>query len=184
MEVNLNSSTSLLLNELSKLNVRLRYCVTYSNEVLNLVESFHSGSELCVTQAIPAALVIAEQQLKIPAIYTAEAFITKNNVSEKPHIEYLLYFVGTRQIKEALNKLRKFTREPYILIRFCLNRDPEVEDLEKTFKCLDRKIGELNFFDEDALAEVYGIRKSQASEMLKDVLTRITYFKITAFKKA
>ncbi len=181
MEV--NSNASLVLSELSKISVHLKYCVTYSNEVLNLVESSYSESDLCVTQVIPASLVIDEQQLKLPAIYVIEAFITKNNISDKPHIEYLLYFMGTRQIKEALNKLRKFMREPYILLRFCLNKEVEVEDLKKSFACFDKRISELNLIDEDALTEIYGISKSPIQKMLKDVLTRITYFKITATKK-
>ncbi len=136
-----------------------------------------ASCEGCVSQIIPACLVIAYQQLLLPALLTFEAYKKGGAVSRKPELQYLLFFLGTRQISEALAKLRYFWRPPYILVRSCVQKRC-VKKVEGWREVMKEEVG--NWVDLNSVAQLYGVKlaSKEREEALKTVLTAISYSKL------
>lgn len=153
------------------------YCVSENDEVVNYVSG--SLNPLCVTQVIPLKLVVSLPQVRVPALLTAEAFARGENISSKPEIEYLLYLTGSRQIKQTLEKLRRYLEKPYLVIRFCEKTAAEsIKRLPEEIKCVTKEIGNTLKPHLESVKEFYGLTKTSEERLAKDILTLINNLKL------
>ncbi|MGC8975108.1 MAG: KEOPS complex subunit Cgi121 [Thermoprotei archaeon] len=155
----------------------LDYCISEDDAVINYVGS--SLNPLCVTQVIPLKLVISAPQVRIPAILTLEAYARKENISNKPEIEYLLYLAGSRQIKQTLEKLKKHMEKPYLVIRFCEKTAEEYfKKLPREIKCDTRELENKLRPSIENIKEFYELTKTSEERLAKDILTLINNLKL------
>lgn len=161
----------------------IKYCVTDDDRVLEHVSG--SVKPLCVTQAVPLKLILSELQLRIPALLTVEAFASGTNISNKPEIEYLLYLGGSRQIKQTLEKLKKYMSKPYVVVTFCTEPNETLaRKLPDYLNCTptDLKGGTAPSLKD--IIEFYGSPRKTPEEILKDVLTAMNYLKLQVRKRS
>jgi len=185
----IESSMQVLLLERSLMS---SYCLTSDRELLSKV-AVQTGSEAGFYQVIPAKLVLDWRQLELPALLTFESFMRGVNISKKIWLQYLLYFCGSRQIKECINNLRSYQEEPFLVARFSLGKHvPVGKSLEgRTIvnevvpKC--ESIGKENvglYADLSSVIGFYGIKARSLegsitkASLLRKVLTRIAYSKL------
>lgn len=153
------------------------YCVTENNELTNYVGS--SLSPFCVTQVIPLKLVASMPQVRVPALLTVEAFTRRENISSKPEIEYLLYLAGSRQIKQTLEKLRRYMEGPYLVIRFCeKTAEGDIKKLPRDIACITKEVEKTLRPDIESIKEFYGLTRTSEERIAKDVLTLINNLKL------
>lgn len=153
------------------------YCISENDEATNYVSG--SLTPLCVTQVIPLKLVISTPQVRVPALLTVEAFTRKENISSKPEIEYLLYLAGSRQIKQTLEKLKKYMERPYLVIRFCEKAaEEDIKKLPKDVECVTKEIENALRPDIESIKEFYGLTKTSEERITKDILTLINNLKL------
>jgi tRNA threonylcarbamoyladenosine modification (KEOPS) complex Cgi121 subunit len=179
MEVNQLEEVLGIVREVSRKNesIGFDYCVSEDDEVVRYVGS--TLNPLCVTQVIPLRLVISIPQVRIPALLTIEAFTKGENISNKPEIEYLLYFAGSRQIKQTLEKLRKYLTKPYLVIRFCEETAEEsFKKIPKGVKCSSKEAENALKPDVEDIKEFYELEKTTEEKLLKDILTLINNLKL------
>ncbi len=158
----------------------LEACLTDDQEVVSYVPEYQSSS--CIVQALPSNLIVGKQQVILAALLTFESFREGYNVSNKPYIQYLLFFTGTRQIKEALRKIRKLGRAPYVVVRICIgDRKTRINELLNNLHCkLINNWEELNeLLDVEAISQLYGLPHTSREDLVKNVLSIIAYSKIT-----
>ncbi len=152
-----------------------------------------SGESLII-QAIPSKLVLGWQQLALPAYLTWESLKEGYGPSKKAHIQYLLFFTATRQISKAVNKLRRYSSNSYILIVAHPRRTQEARiSLEEAVRVLPhgilRKLAEDEVgreADLEAVKNFYGLKGfhdlTSVEDLLLAVLTEIAYSKIEILK--
>ncbi len=158
-------------------SISFDYCISEDDEVVKHVSS--TLNPLCVTQVIPLRLIISIPQIKIPASLTVEAFAKEENISNKPEIEYLLYFAGNRQIKQTLEKLRKYMKKPYLVIRFCEETAEEnLKKIPKEIKCDSKELESVLKPDVENVKEFYGLKKTSEERLPKDILTLINNLRL------
>ncbi|MEM4593986.1 MAG: KEOPS complex subunit Cgi121, partial [Zestosphaera sp.] len=123
--------------------------------------------------------VISIPQIRVPALLTLEAFARKENISSKPEIEYLLYLRGSRQIKQTLDKLKKYMEKPYLVIKFCEKVAGEsFKKLPEEMKCVTKEIEDALDPDVESIKEFYGLTKTSEERLAKDILTLINNLKL------
>ncbi len=158
-------------------SISFDYCVSEDDEVVKYVGS--TLNPLCVTQVIPLRLITSIPQVKIPASLTIEAFTKGENISNKPEIEYLLYFAGSRQIKQTLEKLRKHMRKPYLVIRLCEETAEEnLKKIPKEIKCDSKELENVLKPDVENIKEFYELEKTSEKRLPKDILTLINNLRL------
>lgn len=155
------------------------YCVTNDDKVINYVSS--SLNPICVTQVIPLKLITSIPHVRIPALLTFEAFTRKENISNKPEIEYLLYLAGSRQIKQTLDKLKKHMEKPYLVIRFCeKTAEEKLKKIPEEIKCITKELENSLRPDIESIKEFYELTKTSEDKdrLTKDILTLINKLKL------
>ncbi|MEM0015372.1 MAG: KEOPS complex subunit Cgi121 [Zestosphaera sp.] len=159
----------------------IKYCVTEDDRALECVGG--STNPLCVTQVVPLKLVLSELQLRTAALLTVEAFVSGTNISSKPEIEYLLYLGGSRQIRQTLERVRRYMGKPYLVITFC--SEPGETQARKLPEDLDCRTVDLGGVMNPSLrdaAEFYGSPRKTLEGILKDALTKMNYLKLQTRK--
>lgn len=155
----------------------LDYCISEDDAVINYVGS--TLNPLCVTQVIPLKLIISVPQVRVPAILTLEAYARKENISNKPEIEYLLYLAGNRQIKQTLEKLKKHMEKPYLVIRFCEKTAGEdFKKLPKEIKCAAKELENELRPSIESIKEFYELTKTSEERLAKDILTLVNNLRL------
>lgn len=152
--------------------------MTSDHRVVSRISEYQGGS--CIVQALPSNLIIGKQQVVLAALLTLESYREGYNVSDKPHIQYLLFFTGTRQIKEAIRKIKELGKAPYVVIKVCVGGcKTKLNDLLNDVPC--KKVnywGELNeLMDTEAITQLYDLPHARGEDLLKDVLSIIAYSK-------
>ncbi len=156
--------------------IEFEYCVS-GRDAVNYVGS--SLNPLCVTQVIPLKLIVSATQVRVPALLTTEAFAKKENISSKPEIEYLLYLAGSRQIKQTLEKIRRYGGEPYLVIRFCeKTAEEKLKRLPEEISCVTKDLESSLKPDIESIKEFYGLAKISRNELVKDILTLINNLRL------
>ena len=156
-------------------------CITHDDEIVSRIAELQEDG--CILQAIPAEIVAGWEQLVLPAILTFESYKEGYNVSDKPYIQYLLFFTGTRQIKEALTILRKFSKPPYVVARVCVGRDvsgggPSLGGIPSCNRVLRDEVSK--YLNVRSVKEVYELQDSASNgkALLKSILAVIAYTKL------
>ncbi|MCD6323541.1 MAG: hypothetical protein J7L55_00280 [Desulfurococcales archaeon] len=132
----------------------------------------------CLTQVFPAPLIVGHQQLQLAAALTFEAYLKGTAVSKKPEIQFLLFFTGTRQISQAIEKSRELGGPPYILVRACIHGNTCSPPPSQWEVISEEEVGA--WTDLRTVSKMYGVNLTgkERAEALKTVLTAIAYSKL------